>query len=180
MDLKKIVPKRKVLQVKFKVFIFVAVFLLFYSCRYSFTGASVPPHLKTIAISLFDDQSGYGRATLREELTKKVVERFIQDNTLKIADRNTADSILEGVIISVQDNPVIVGAGERVKRSRLTITVRVTFYDMVKRNKVWERTFSNWGEYELEGNIQQNLEFGIRQAIEKLSEDILLATVSNW
>ncbi len=180
MGLKKVVLKRKVLRMKFKIIIFVAVFLLFYSCRYSFTGASVPPHLKTISISLFDDQSGYGRATLREELTKKVVERFIQDNTLKIADRNTANSILEGVIISVQDNPVVVGAGERVKRSRLTITVRVTFYDMVKRTKVWERTFSNWGEYELEGNIQQNLELGISQAIEKLSEDILLATVSNW
>lgn len=163
---------------RFKI-IFIIVFFLF-ACRYSFTGASVPPHLKTIAISLFDDQSNYGRATLREELTKKVVERFIQDNTLKIADRNTANSILEGVIISVQDNPVVVGAGERIKRSRLTIVVKVSFYDMVKRVKVWERTFSNWGEYELEGNIQQNLELGINQAIEKLAEDILLATVSNW
>jgi len=164
---------------RLKFFIFIAVFLLC-SCRYSFTGASVPPHLKTIAITLFDDQSGYGRATLREELTKRVVERFIQDNTLKIADRNTANSILEGVIISVQDNPVVVGTGERVKKSRLTITVKVTFYDMVKGVKVWEKTFSNWGEYELEGDIQQNLQSGIQQAIEKLSEDILLATVSNW
>ncbi len=164
---------------KFKFIIFCALILVS-SCRYSFTGASVPPHLKTIAIPLFDDQSGYGRATLREELTQKIVERFIQDNTLKIADRNTANSLLEGVIVSVQDNPVVVGTGERVKKSRLTITVKVSFYDMVRRVKVWERTFSNWGEYELEGNIQQNLQLGIQQAIEKLSEDILLATVANW
>lgn len=165
---------------KFKFIIFCILVFLICSCRYSFTGASVPPHLKTIAIPLFDDQSGYGRATLREELTKKIVERFIQDNTLKIADKNIADSMLEGVIVSVQDNPVVVGAGERVKKSRLTITVKVSFYDMVRRVKVWERTFSNWGEYELEGNIQQNLQLGIQQAIEKLSEDILLATVANW
>mgnify|MGYP001772938900 CR=1 FL=1 len=161
-------------------FIIFATAFLSNACRYSFTGASVPPHLKTIAIPLFDDQSGYGRATLREELTKKIVERFIQDNTLKIADRNTANSILEGVIVSVQDNPVVVGSGERIKKSRITITVRVSFYDMVKRTKVWERTFSNWGEYDLEGNVQLNLQLGIQQAIEKLSEDILLATVANW
>ena len=28
-------------------------------CAYSFTGASVPAHLKTIAIPLVDDQSGF-------------------------------------------------------------------------------------------------------------------------
>jgi len=95
-------------------------------------------------------------------------------------DKSTASSLLEGVIVSVQDNPVVVGTGERVVKSRITITVRVGFYDMVKRTKVWERTFSNWGEYELEGNIQNNLQLGIKQAIEKLSEDILLATVANW
>lgn len=165
-------------------FCFVVKFVIFaiilYGCRYSFTGASVPPHLKTIAIPVFDDQSGYGRATLREELTNKIVERFIRDNTLKIADKSTANSLLEGVIVSVQDNPVVVGTGERVMKSRITVTVRVSFYDMVKRTKVWERTFSNWGEYELEGNVQLNLQRGIQQAIEKLSEDILLATVANW
>jgi hypothetical protein len=179
MDLK----RRKRKTVNFKIllgFIIFAFAFLIYACRYSFTGASVPPHLKTIAIPVFDDQSGYGRATLREELTQKIVERFIQDNTLKIADRNTANSILEGVIVSVQDNPVVVGSGERIKKSRITITVRVSFYDMVQRTKVWERTFSNWGEYDLEGNVQLNLQLGIQQAIEKLSEDILLATVANW
>lgn len=165
--------------VKLKFVIF-AIALSIYGCRYSFTGASVPSHLKTIAIPVFDDQSGYGRATLREELTNKIVERFIQDNTLKVADKNTANSILEGVIVSVQDNPVVVGTGEKVMKSRITITVKVSFYDMVKRVRVWERTFSNWGEYELEGNIQANLQLGIQQAIEKLSEDILLATVANW
>jgi len=170
--------KRDSFRFRIKLIIFAVV--LIYGCRYSFTGASVPPHLKTIAIPVFDDQSGYGRATLREELTNKIVERFILDNTLKIADKSTANSLLEGVIVSVQDNPVVVGTGERVVKSRITITVRVSFYDMVKRTKVWERTFSNWGEYELEGNIQNNLQLGIKQAIEKLSEDILLATVANW
>ena len=169
--------------VKIKL-VFIIFAIAFSSCRYSFTGASVPPHLKTIAITLFDDQSGYGRATLREELTKKLIEKFIKDNTLKVADRNTANSILEGVIVSVQDNPVVVGTGERVKKSRITITVKVSYYDMVKRTKLWERTFSNWGEYELEGDTQANLQFriqtAIQTAIDKLSEDILLATVSNW
>ena len=38
-------------------------------CAYSFTGASVPSHLKTVAIPLVDDQSGFGEPGLREYFT---------------------------------------------------------------------------------------------------------------
>ena len=36
---------------------------------YSFTGSSLPAHLKTIAIPVFDDRSGAGIAQFRGELT---------------------------------------------------------------------------------------------------------------
>jgi len=71
---------------------------MFGGCTYSFKGGSVPPHLKTIAIPIMEDQSGYGDPALRDLFTQKLVERFTNDNTLQLTDRNTADSILEGVI----------------------------------------------------------------------------------
>ena len=152
-----------------------------FSCRYSFTGASVPPHLKTIAIPVFEDKSGFGQAIVREELTNKLVQRFIEDNTLKIADKKSADSILEGEIISIYDRPVVVGGNEVVTRKRVSITVHVVYRDMVKHRKIWEKEFTNWGEYELNrGNIEQNRLEAISKAIDKLVEDIFLATVSNW
>jgi hypothetical protein len=72
-------------------------------CPYSFTGASVPPHLKTIAIPIVEDQSGYGDPTLRDTFSQQLLSRFVNDNTLQPADRNSADSILEGVITGVRD-----------------------------------------------------------------------------
>lgn len=161
-----------------KIFIFLLAFIL--ACRYSFTGASVPPHLRTIAVPLFDDRSGFGQASIREELTNRIIEKFIDDNTLRIADKDVADSILEGVILQITDRPVAVGAGEVVNRRRVSITVRVVFRDMVKRRKVWERNFTNWGEYEPTMNIERRREEAIKFAIDKLAEDILLSTVSNW
>ena len=53
-------------------------------CAYSFTGASVPEHLKTIAIPIADDRSGSGEPGLRESLTQKLIQRFIDDNTLQV------------------------------------------------------------------------------------------------
>jgi len=148
-------------------------------CPYSFTGASVAKHLKTIAIPLVDDQSGFGAAGLRELFTTELTNLFITDNSLQVADKTAADSILEGVIASVSDAPSVVAQGEEVTKRRITVTVRCAYQDKVQRKRVWEKTFSQWGDYDSGGGLSQR-EAGLREAIRKLTEDILLETVSGW
>ena len=146
---------------------------------YSFTGSSVPTHLKTIAIPLFDDQSGSGEPGLREKLTNKLIEKFRQDNSLELAERTNADCILEGIILSMPDKPQVVTAGETVSKARVTITVKVNYQDMKLKKKVWEKQFSGWADYQIgSGNTERDASIDI--AIEKLSEDILLEAVSGW
>jgi hypothetical protein len=153
--------------------------LLVDGCAYSFTGASVPSHLKTIAIPLVDDQSGFGEPGLREEVTQTVTEQFISDNSLQVADRSTADAILVGSIATVSDAPSVVEQGEQVSKRRITMTVKFTFQDMKLRRKIWEKNFSNWGDYDSGGGISQR-KAGLEEAIRKISEDVLLETVSGW
>ena len=148
-------------------------------CPYSFTGGSVPSHLKTVSIPLVDDQSGFGSAGLREKFTTELTNLFTGDNSLEVADRTIADCVLEGVIISVSDAPSVVGQGEQVRKRRITISVKYVFQDLKLRKKVWEKTLSNWGDYDSGGGVSRREE-GIQDAIKKLTEDVLLATVSTW
>ncbi|MBI1807912.1 MAG: LptE family protein [Ignavibacteria bacterium] len=146
---------------------------------YSFTGSSVPSHLKTIAIPLFDDQSGAGEPGLREKLTNKLIDRFRQDNNLEIADKTHADSILEGIITSIPDQPQVVEKGETVTKRRVTVSVKVTYQDMKLKKKIYDKEYSAWGDYLIGGGPAQR-QTGIDAAIEKLTEDILIDTVSGW
>ena len=148
-------------------------------CPYSFRGSSVPSHIKTIAIPIFDDQSGFGEAGLKENFTNAVIARFITDNSLQVTDRGNADSMLEGVITSVRPEPSVVGGGEQVQKWRITISVKVAYTDLKLRKKVWDKVMSNWGDYEYTGGLSARAE-GIQQAINKLAEDILIETVSGW
>lgn len=148
-------------------------------CAYSFTGSSVPPHLKTIAIPLFDDQSGFGQPNLREDFTNKLISLFQQDNSLEISEKTHADCILEGVIAVVRDDPSVVAGGEAVTKRRVTITVKASFQDMKLKKKVWEKELSNWGDYEIVSGPAQR-QTGIDEAIRKLAEDIVIETVSGW
>ena len=152
---------------------------LLLGCAYSFTGSSVPTHLKTVVIPVIDDQSGFGEPGLRELFTQELTTQFITDNSLEVSDRTTADSILEGVVLTVTDIPSSVEEGEQVRKRRVTITVKFSYQDMKLRKKVWEKTFSNWGDYVSGTGLSQRSE-GIREALRKLSEDVLLETVSGW
>jgi hypothetical protein len=150
-------------------------------CPYSFTGASVPPHINTISIPVFDDQSGFGDPQLRDLLTAEVTQRFESDGNLRIAERNVADSILEGVITRVSDEiSVIEGRADRASVRRVTISVRITWQDIVERTVIFENTLSNWGEYDVGAGGPAQRQEGMNEAIQKLSEDILLSTIARW
>ena len=148
-------------------------------CPYSFTGASVPPHLKTIAIPIVEDQSGFGDATLRDQFSRQLLQRFVNDATLQPSDRSNADSILEGVITGVKDAPVVVEGGDQVSKRRVTVTAHMTFRDLKLRKKVWEKDFTQWGDYLSGGGLTQRND-GISEALRKITEDILNETVAGW
>ena len=148
-------------------------------CIYSFTGASVPEHLKTIAIPIADDRSGGAEPGLREKITEVLTQKFIDDNTLQVSDKSTANAVLECTIVALTDAPAIVSAGEQIATRRITISVLVVNKDLVKRKTIFEKTFSNYGDYPSGGSIDSRKN-AIEEAIEKITQDILLDTVSGW
>jgi hypothetical protein len=166
-----------------KVFlVLVAIFMMinFESCCfYSFTGASVPSHLKTIAIPVADDRSGSAESGLREMLTEKLIQTFLDDNSLQIVDRVNANSILEASIVSFNDAPAIVSAGENITSRRITIGIKASYRDLVKKTIVYDKVFTNYANYPAMGTIIDRSR-AIEEIIDKTTEDILLETVSGW
>lgn len=163
-----------------KLLLFISIGIVnFKCCVYSFTGASVPQHLKTIAIPVADDRSGSGEPGLRELLTDQLTQKFIDDNTLQVTERTTADAILECTITSLSDAPAVVAAGETVTSRRITIAVKVVYRDLVQRKTVFDKSFSNYGDYESGGGISER-RTAIETAVDLIAEDVLLDTVSGW
>lgn len=152
----------------------------FTRCSYSFTGASVPSYLKTINIPIFTDRSGSGEFDLSDNLTKQLIQKFVNDNTLQVTDKANSDALLDGTVTSLTDAPAVVSGGENVTTRRVTITVRIVYKDLVKKTTIFERNFSNYGDYPVQGDITTVRKQAIDAAIEKITEDILLGVVSNW
>jgi hypothetical protein len=148
-------------------------------CPYSFSGASVPPHLSTIAIPFTEDKSGAGESGLRESFTQKLTQKFIDDNNLKIADRNSANALLESVITLISDAPAVVATGENVTTRRISMTVQVSYKDLVMKKTVYDKQFNNYGDYSV-ADGKSGRDAAVLVAIDKITDDILLETVSGW
>lgn len=169
----------KVITILLFVLLCTAMLVNFGCCTYSFTGASVPEHLKTIAIPVAEDRSPAAIPGLRESLTENLISRFIDDNSLQVTDRTNANASLECIITSVTDAPAIVSAGEEISSRRVTITVKVLYKDLVQRKTIFEKDFTNYGDY-TPADVTNNRDNAIQTAVDKISEDILLAVVSGW
>lgn len=164
------------------IFPLLCIMLIFagcFGCPYSFTGASVPEHLKTVAIPFAEDRSGFGEPGLRENFTQTLIQKFIEDNNLQISDRANADAIIDCTITSINDAPAAVLSGENVATRRLSVSVQVSYKDLVKKKTIYDRQFSNYGDYAANSGVAGRND-ALTNAIDKLTDDILLETVSGW
>lgn len=165
-----------------KISISLIFILIFFSaCSYSFTGASVDPHLKNIAIPIASDRSGAGEAGLKEDFTSALIEQFTSDNTLKVTSKENADAILECSITSLRETPVNVSNNESVTTNRITIQILVSYKDLIKKVQIFNKNFTVFEDYDLTtSDIFTNRTNAITSVIEKAAEEILLGVVSNW
>ena len=152
--------------------------ILFVSnCSYYSLKGSLPPHLKTVAIPLLENQTAEFGIT--ETLTDAVIDEFVRDGSLKIAERSTADVLLVGTITSISDRAGAYDQQEIVQDVKVYITVRVECTDQVKRLTMWNERITQFGSYDpAEGPDGRTTAYD--EAFEKISQEMLNKTVSNW
>ncbi len=148
---------------------------------YSFTGASIPAHLNTIAIPIVEDNSASPVTALSETATRLLTDLFVGQTRLSLEpDEDEADVVLTARIDRYENAPASVSAEERAEINRVTITVSVRYFDRLENKEVLQRTFSSFGDYEpavagLQGEID-----AAQRAMVNITNDIFTAATSNW
>jgi len=162
------------------------LFLIAQACSYSFTGTSVPPHLKTIYILNAKDKTGSGISYLGQHFTQKLIDNFVSDNNLQYVQTPKADAKMDCSISSLSDRPISISdisANSSTQVSdnmrEISISIKVLYRDQVKRKTLINKIFSYKTNYNT-SNYQENRRKAIQEVLDKLAGDILLEAVSNW
>jgi len=147
---------------------------------YSFSGASIPSHLTTIAIPLAEDNSTSPLTLLDEALTELLIDRFVRQTRLTLVeDESEADLLLTARIDRYTNNPTSVTGQERAQFNRVSLAVFARYYNSVD-DEVLERSFSNFDDYDpLAGGLEAE-EVAALAALENIADDLFTAATSNW
>ncbi|NTU54225.1 MAG: LptE family protein [Chlorobiaceae bacterium] len=153
--------------------------VLLHGC-YSFSGASLPPHLQTVAVPLFDDSSQAGIAGFRETVTRSLSGKLEAESSLSLEpDPARADAVLKGVIVSYTDEPSQLGGStERAVTNRITMVIKAVFEDRVKKTGLFTQSFVGFADY-TSGNYDAQ-QSAIQSAIDMAVEDLFNRMISNW
>lgn len=142
---------------------------------YSFSGSGLKG-ISSVAVPLFEDQTQeYG---LRETLTQKLVDAYVQDNTLKVVNQKNSDSILYGTITAYLREAHTFDENENVKEYRVRVFVKATLEETKKKKIIWEEdNLEGWAIYSASDETEDD---GKEKALQKLAEDIVNRTVKGW
>ncbi len=159
---------------------------------YSFTGATVPQRLDTVAIPLVEDVSQNPFPDLDNEMTQLLQDRFVQQTRLRLeTTESEADALLGARIERYENEPTAVSGDERATLNRVTITVRARYVDQTETAadttgapgspELLDRTsFSSFAEYDpLQGGTDAERE-AAQAALENIADDIFTAATSDW
>ena len=161
----------------------IAILLLFSGClRYSFSGASIPEGVNSIYIPFFANQSSSGVADLSDRLNEALIDRFINQSRLQLAnDRGSADAVLEGTIVNYNNAPFSVSGDEQANQNQVKISVRGTFeFTGDQEEEGWNKTFSGTSTYDPNEDPIQGESDAAQQALEQIANNMFNDAVSGW
>lgn len=170
------------------------VTLVVAGCGYT-TGSLLPAHIKTIYVRPFRNKIALAeeltpdeyrfrsyRAHLETDITKKVIDKFINDGYLEVVEEENADVILSGELIDYLRQPVRYGAdNETVEEYRISIVCSVEARDVHKEVFLWkESRVIGDSTHSLSGTYATSEDSCVASAVSDLARRIVNRTIEGW
>ncbi len=155
-------------------------FLLLTRCGvYSFTGASIPVEAETFSVDYFQNNASLVQPTLSQIITDALKDQLSRQTNLQL-DNETGDLHFEGSITGYNVRPQSIGADDQAAQNRLTVTVKVNFYNEYEPENNFEQSFSRFYDYDSQRSLAEVEAQAIEAITEALVEDIFNQAVVNW
>lgn len=168
-----------------KLFLFglIITFLTQSSClRYSFTGTSIPEGVNSIYIPFFPDQSNSGFGDLSDRLNQALIERFVNQSRLQLANNEQdADAVLDGSIVAYSNRPFSIGGNEQANQNQVRISVRGTFEYKNEAEALWSnKSFEGTFTFDPTDDPINGEQSAADEALEQIANNMFNDAVSSW
>jgi len=157
-------------------------------CGYT-TGSLLPSNYKKIAVEPFQNKVAYVEENntglyvplLESKVRTSIIDRFLFDGNLHIADPDKANLVLNGDLIGIAQDDLRQDVNQNIQEYRIRIIVALTLTDTATGKVLWnEPSFTGETTYFLTGPQAQSQSAAIDAALTDLATRVVERTIENW
>ncbi len=147
--------------------------------KYSFTGASISPEVKTVSVQYFQNRASIVNPTLSQEFTDALKDKIKGQTNLSFVN-DLGDVNFEGEITDYKTSPMAITGDDRAALNRFTISIRVKYTNSLDVDQDFEKVFSRYQDYDSTHDLSSVEEELIELIINDITEDIFNDAFVNW
>ncbi|MCR5462936.1 MAG: hypothetical protein K6F06_00125 [Bacteroidales bacterium] len=147
--------------------------------KYSFSGTSIDPSVKTVTINYFEYKALKVNPSLSNDLTEAMKDKFRKLTKLEQVEMD-GDLELSGAVTGYEVRAAAVTADEVAAMNRLTVTASLKFTNRKFPEEDFEQSFSAYSDYDSNNSLDAVEASLCEEIVQKLIEDMFNASVAQW
>jgi len=145
---------------------------------YSLSGAKIDAD--TIQVNYFPNNASLVEPTISQKFTIALQDLFLQQSSLNLV-KTDGQLQFEGEITDYIIRPTAATAQQTAALNRLTIKIKVRFYNNLNEEDNFEQSFSHFYDYKANDQlIGSTLDDALNEIFERITQDIFNASVAKW
>ncbi|MCL2028321.1 MAG: LPS assembly lipoprotein LptE [Bacteroidales bacterium] len=146
---------------------------------YSFSGASIPPNIRTFSIDMFQNRATMINPTLSMEITDGLRSYITSRSSLRVEEQSP-DIEITGEITAYTLTPMAAQADAQAALQRFTITVKVNFANNVTTADSFSQNFTKFRDFDSSIDFA-SVESGLaKEIMDEMINDIFMRAFANW
>jgi len=169
------------MKLRFFKYFFVCMLSILASCKpqISLNGASIPIEAKTVSVGFFTNNTSLGAPSLSQRFTERLRDMVSQQTRLALMAKD-GDLQFEGYIADYAVSPVAIQSNDQASLNRLTISVKVVYFNKFDPAKNFDQTFTRFADYSSTESISAKEAELVQEIYRQLTEDVFNRAFNNW
>ncbi len=151
---------------------------------YNFTGGNVGT-ASTFQIPYFQNFATQNPGSIFEpglerDFTLALQDRILNQTSLDLTNSGDADLLYEGEIVEYRVSPMSATSQQRAAQNRLSMAVKVRFYNRTKEDADFDQRFSFFYDFDANQNLPSVKDEAHEVIFERITQDIFNESLADW
>ena len=114
-------------------------------------------------------------------LSEHTVEAYARDGRLRVVDEESADALLELVVLNIEDRPFTYTASEQTEQYRFLLSVRGRLVRSLDEEVLIDfAPIEGWATYDAALSDAEGRDLAVEKALEMVVEELVDRSTSSW